>query len=276
MDPNERLHYPEEELLDEIRVLRSRQADEYRSLEEDYRQRHQRLHEAHEQEIQNCIRRYFAKNNQEQPEDLSLHRGVPTLTPLPSAPDSAQSSQFGSPPLLGGHLGGQHTPSSSQQLPIVTLDLLMPPPASLGGLSSHSSNEDCSGCSYAVKHKLQEHLMQKHRRECTTCALKMGNITGECNCDMNNPGVGAGVKLRPVIRTYSAPLPLTNPQLLQPPPFHPHGNISGGGGGMANMQISSDPYPTPPSDQEMYNIKQHIRNNVLQKSKFKRKSSAQK
>ena len=42
---------------------------------------------------------------------------------------------------------------------------------------------------------------------------------------------------------------------------------SGGGGGMANMQISSDPYPTPPSDQEMYNIKQHIRNNVLQKSK---------
>ena len=83
---------------------------------------------------------------------------------------------------------------------------------------------------------------------------------------MNNPGVG-GVKLRPVIRTYSAPLPLTNPQLLQPPPFHPHGNISGGGGGMANMQISSDPYPTPPSDQEMYNIKQHIRNNVLQKSK---------
>ena len=161
--------------------LRSRQADEYRSLEEDYRQRHQRLHEAHEQEIQNCIRRYFAKNNQEQPEDLSLHRGVPTLTPLPSAPDSAQSSQFGSPPLLGGHLGGQHTPSSSQQLPIVTLaasNLLMPPPASLGGLSSHSSNEDCSGCSYAVKHKLQEHLMQKHRRECTTCALKMGNITG--------------------------------------------------------------------------------------------------
>ena len=83
--------------------LRSRQADEYRSLEEDYRQRHQRLHEAHEQEIQNCIRRYFAKNNQEQPEDLSLHRGGSGigLTPLPSAPDSAQSSQFGSPPLLG-------------------------------------------------------------------------------------------------------------------------------------------------------------------------------
>ena len=77
---------------------------------------------------------------------------------------------------------------------------------------------------------------------------------------MNNPGVGAGVKLRPVIRTYSAPLPLTNPQLLQPPPFHPHGS-----GGMASMP--SDPYPTPPSDQEMYNIKQHIRNNVLQKSK---------
>ena len=83
--------------------LRSRQADEYRSLEEDYRQRHQRLHEAHEQEIQNCIRRYFAKNNQEQPEDLSLHRGGSGigLTPLASAPDSAQSSQFGSPPLLG-------------------------------------------------------------------------------------------------------------------------------------------------------------------------------
>ena len=85
---------------------------------------------------------------------------------------------------------------------------------------------------------------------------------------MNNPGLG-GVKVRPVIRTYSAPLPLSNPQLLQPPPFHPHGNIGGPGGGMASMQISSDPYPTPPSDQEMYNIKQHIRNNVLQKSKVR-------
>ena len=54
--------------------LRSRQADEYRNLEEDYRQRHQKLREDHEQEIQNCIRQYFAKNNQDQPEDLSLHR----------------------------------------------------------------------------------------------------------------------------------------------------------------------------------------------------------
>ena len=43
--------------------LRSRQADEYRNLEEDYRQRHQRLQDAHEKEIENCIRRYFAKGN---------------------------------------------------------------------------------------------------------------------------------------------------------------------------------------------------------------------
>ena len=54
--------------------MRSRQADEYRNLEEDYRQRHQKLREDHEQEVQNCIRHYFAKNNQDQPEDLSLHR----------------------------------------------------------------------------------------------------------------------------------------------------------------------------------------------------------
>ena len=31
--------------------------------------------------------------------------------------------------------------------------------------------------------------------------------------------------------------------------------------------MPTDPYPIPPTDQEMYNIKQHIRNNVLQKSK---------
>ena len=44
--------------------MRSRQADEYRNLEEDYRQRHQKMREDHEQEIQACIRQYFAKNNQ--------------------------------------------------------------------------------------------------------------------------------------------------------------------------------------------------------------------
>jgi len=67
MDPNDRgFHYPGspgEELLEEINALRSRQADEYRNLEEDYRQRHQRLQDAHEKEIENCIRRYFAKGN---------------------------------------------------------------------------------------------------------------------------------------------------------------------------------------------------------------------
>ena len=74
---------------------------------------------------------------------------------------------------------------------------------------------------------------------------------------MTNPGgltVAGANKLRPVIRTYSAPLPLTNPSFFQP-----------GQSGMASLP--SDPYPTPPSEQEMYNIKQHIRNNVLQKSK---------
>ena len=45
-------------------------------------------------------------------------------------------------------------------------NLLMPPMAGTSGHSSHSSQEDCSGVSFAVKHKLQEHLMQKHRREC--------------------------------------------------------------------------------------------------------------
>ena len=80
---------------------------------------------------------------------------------------------------------------------------------------------------------------------------------------MTNPGgltVAGANKLRPVIRTYSAPLPLTNPSFFQPGPNNqPHQS------GMASLP--SDPYPTPPSEQEMYNIKQHIRNNVLQKSK---------
>ena len=65
--------------------------------------------------------------------------------------------------------------------------------------------------------------------------------------------------MRPVLRTYSAPLPLTNPAFFQPPPSQASGLPS----------MPSDPYPIPPTDQEMYNIKQHIRNNVLQKSKVK-------
>lgn len=159
--------------------LRSRQADEYRNLEEDYRQRHQRLHEAHEQEIQSCIRRYFAKNNPEQPEDLSLHRHEPM--------NIFNNDHLKVPPIH----------------PVVTLaanNLLMPPVHQVQ--SAHSSNEDCSGCSYTVKHKLQvsmlfistcivhstyspiltlivqEHLMQRHRRECATCSMSSANFGG--------------------------------------------------------------------------------------------------
>ena len=207
--------------------LRSRQADEYRNLEEDFRQRHQRLHEAHEQEIQNCIRRYFTKHNQDQPEDLSLHRHA-------SSSDVHQNLV--------------------QHQPLVTLaspNFLMPP-APPQSQSSHSSTEDCSGISYAVKHKLQEHLMRKHTS---------GNLR-EFDCDIASSGNGnaatSSVKMRPVIRTYSAPLPLTNAAFFQPPT---PGSSSGLG------PASLDPYPIPPTDQEMYNIKQHIRNNGLQKSK---------
>ena len=203
--------------------MRSRQADEYRNLEEDFRQRHQRLHEAHEQEIQNCIRRYFAKNNQDQPEDLSLHR-------------HASSSDV-------------HQNLTQSHQPLVTLaspNFLMPPAPMPQNTSSHSSQEDCSGISYTVKHKLQEHLMRKHS-----------------NCDIAGISSAAAsastsqVKMRPVIRTYSAPLPLTNAAFFQPPtPGMP-------GPGAASL----DPYPIPTPDQEMYNIKQHIRNSGLQKSK---------
>ena len=55
----------------------------------------------------------------------------------------------------------------------------MPPMAGTSGHSSHSSQEDCSGVSFAVKHKLQEHLMQKHRRECPTCSLRGGTLGGK-------------------------------------------------------------------------------------------------
>ena len=110
--------------------LKSRQDDEYRNLEEDFRQRRQRLHEAHEQEIQNCIRRYFTKH-QDQPEDLSLHRHA-------SSSDVYQN------------LVQQHQPLVTLASP----NFLMPP-APPQSQSSHSSTEDCSGISYAVKHKLQ-------------------------------------------------------------------------------------------------------------------------
>ena len=100
--------------------------------------------------------------------------------------------------------------------------------------------------------------MQRHRRECPTCSGQPGN---NCNCDtmgssaQQNSAIGSN-KMRPVIRTHSAPLPLTNPAFFQP------GTVSGA---MASMPC--DPYPIPPTDQEMYNIKQHIRNSVLQKNK---------
>ena len=82
-------------------------------------------------------------------------------------------------------------------------------------------------------------------------------VLSDCSCD-NNPTVG-GAKLRPVIRTYSAPLPLTNPSFFQPNAAHP------GGGGMGSL-AGVEPFLTPPTEQEMYNIKQHVRNNILKKS----------
>lgn len=145
--------------------LRSRHADEYRNLEEDYRQRHHRLREDHEQEIQNCIRQYFAKNNQEQPEDLSLHRHDPGTSGIansmggPLGPSAAVIAAGAS----GLHSAGASTSSFGQQSPmsvgppnfvrIASPNFLMPPAPHLSQ-SSHSSTEDCSGCSNEVKHKL--------------------------------------------------------------------------------------------------------------------------
>jgi len=275
MDPNERLQYPlpEEELLREIQKLRSRQADEYRNLEEDYRQRHQKLREDHEQEVQNCIRHYFAKNNQDQPEDLSLHRQHGDYSTNSSGANSFSShanstSGFSLQMAAAAASGGANQAAP----PLVTLassNFLMPPPPNQSQ-SSHSSTEDCSGCSNEVKHKLHEHLMQRRRRECPTCSTMGSGNPMDCNCDISASiaavAASGAAKMRPVLRTYSAPLPLTNPAFFQPPPSQASGLPS----------MPSDPYPIPPTDQEMYNIKQHIRNNVLQKSKFKRKSSAQK
>ena len=69
--------------------------------------------------------------------------------------------------------------------------------------------------------------------------------------------------MRPVIRTYSAPLPLTNPAFFQPQPNQ-------ASAGMPSM--SSEPYAIPPTDQEMFNIKHQIRNNIVQKSKVSKKN----
>ena len=51
----------------------------------------------------------------------------------------------------------------------------------------------------------------------------------DCNCDISASIAagaltigGAAAKIRPVIRTYSAPLPLTNPAF-----FQPQGNLLG-------------------------------------------------
>jgi len=281
MDPIERLQYPlpEEELLREIQKLRSRQADDYRNLEEEFRQRNQKLREDHEQEIQNCIRQYFAKNNQDQPEDLSLHRQHAAEYSTSSSGANSFSSHANSSSGFALQMAAAQASVSGQTAgpgqvagpPLVTLassNFLMPPPPNQSQ-SSHSSNEDI-GCSNEVRLKLHEHLMQKHRRECPTCSsVPTGNLS-DCNCDISASIAagaltigGAAAKIRPVIRTYSAPLPLTNPAFFQPQ-----------ASGLPSMP--TDPYPIPPTDQEMYNIKQHIRNNVLQKSKFKRKSSAQK
>ena len=132
-------------------------------------------------------------------------------------------------------------------------NFLMPPaPMHTQSQSSHSSQEDCSGISYTVKHKLQEHLMRKHSNCDILSASAQASSSGAA-------GTSSQVKMRPVIRTYSAPLPLTNPAFFQPsvPPTP----------GMPPGAPSLDPYPIPTSDQEMYNIKQHIRNNGLSKSK---------
>lgn len=148
--------------------------------------------------------------------------------------------------------------------PMVTLaspNFLMPPAPMPQSQSSHSSQEDCSGISYTVKHKLQEHLMRKHSN-CDIPNVATGGSSGSSGA----ASTSSSVKMRPVIRTYSAPLPLTNAAFFQP-------SITPG---MPPGPPSLDPYPIPTSDQEMYNIKQHIRNSGLQKSKFKRKSSAQK
>ena len=66
---------------------------------------------------------------------------------------------------------------------IVAPSNLLMPPVPRQSQSSHSSTEDCSGCSYEVKHKLQEHLIQRHnrqsRRECATCFMTPGTLGGK-------------------------------------------------------------------------------------------------
>ena len=67
-------------------------------------------------------------------------------------------------------------------------------------------------------------------------------------------------KVRPVIRTYSAPLPLTNPTF-----FQPMTSVAGS----TTAEFGFD--PSMATDPELLSIKQQIRNSVLQKSKDKDK-----
>ena len=128
--------------------MRSRQADEYRSLEEEFRQQHQKMREKHEQEIQCCIRQYFAKSNQDQPEDLSLHR---TSTDIAQASAGLMSNVKS----MATHPANQLFGGASQPMVTLASNNFLMPPVPTQQSSSHSSTEDCSsGCSYEVKHKL--------------------------------------------------------------------------------------------------------------------------
>ena len=92
-------------------------------------------------------------------------------------------------------------------------------------------------------------------------------VFSDCICEPTSSGSPSRDayypgKVRPVIRTYSAPLPLTNPTF-----FQPLGSGSGAGAGLTHTEFQYD----ASTDQELLSIKQQIRNNVLQKSKDKDK-----
>jgi len=403
---------PEEHLLDEIRQIRTRQAVEYQSLEDDYRQRHQLLQEAHEHQIHDCIRRHFnASNTQLNPSQrqsmtgspppgipplLQLHESSPTLsreqldqqhlllmqlqdqplnlaqppqslakqpspTQLSSLQNSSQNSAASSlSNLLNSNAAGSSAFGTLQAMKTQQsvsggqsgrLDASLNPSLAASATGSISPSEsDLSGCSYSVRHKLHEHLMQRHRRDCTNCSpypsesgrtphRSGGGASNASDCltcehlhltsredlrvpgapagPINSVGPGAGMaggKLRPVSRTYSAPLPLitgtNNPTFLQvntsaagKPNSGSHSPMEGtsrvmpylgsASGGLFHSSTASQLQPMghpgsdpngPPAPQDFHTIRQQIRANVLQKSKekqekkmmYKRKSSTQK
>ena len=148
--------------------LRTRQAVEYRSLEDDYRQRHQMLQEAHEHQIHECIRRHLQSStsliptamNSAPDQDKPLNLATSASSNASSMSDihaSTSVSAFQSRPLGAPGLKPNTLPLNSRLVPSGS-NYQSPSPVGSAAtphpVSPTISDSDCSGCSYSVRHKL--------------------------------------------------------------------------------------------------------------------------